>query len=255
VGVLHDVTHFKELDRIKSEMVATVSHDLRGPLHLTHGYFDALVEALGTFSDDKQILVNTVRRSLNRIDALVTNLLDLERIEAGVGMSWERCDLGLLIADAIADLEMSAADKAVTLSAEMPLTLPLVWGDPCWLAQVFQNLLDNAVKFTRPGDSVAVRASLEAATVVVSVADTGPGIPADDLQHIFDRFYQGKHQMLERARGTGLGLAIVKSIVEHHGGRVWAESQVGQGSTLYVALPIVSTDTPTIRPVTDDGGE
>lgn len=255
VGVLHDVTHFKELDRIKSEIVATVSHDLRGPLHLTRGYFDALVEMLGPFIDDKQILVNTVRRSLSRIEALVTNLLDLEKIEAGVGMNWERCDLGLLIADAVADLEMSAADKGITLSAEMPLTLPSVWGDPCWLGQVFQNLLDNAVKFTRPGDSVAVRASLDAANVVVSVADTGPGITAEDLQHIFDRFYQGKHRMLGRPRGTGLGLAIVKSIVEHHGGRVWAESQVGQGSTFYTALPIASAKTPTNKPVTGDGGE
>jgi PAS domain S-box-containing protein len=255
VGVLHDVTHFKELDRIKSERVATVSHDLRGPLHLTRGYFDALVEALGPFTDDKQILVNTVRRSLNRIEALVTNLLDLEKIEAGAGMNWERCDLGLLIADAIADLEMSATDKGITLSAEMPLTLPLVWGDPCWLAQAFQNLLDNAVKFARSGDSVAVRAGLEAATVVVSVADTGPGIPAGDLEHIFDRFYRGKHQVLGRPRGTGLGLAIVKSIVEHHSGRVWAESQVGQGSTFYVALPIASTDIPTLKPVTGDGSK
>ncbi len=247
VLMMQDITHLKELDRVKSEFLATVSHDLRTPLTTIRGYVD-LLEKVGPLNEQQREFVEKVRRSIAHVAAIIGDLLELGRIEADYDLEMEPLHLESLI-DAVVDgFRSIAAEKKLTLHWE-PKPLPLIRGNPRRLRQAVENLLSNAVKYNREGGWIAVRADQRDGYIIVQVADSGIGISPDDLPHIFERFYRGKGPGVEEIEGTGLGLAIVKSVVEKHGGRIWVDSQPGKGSVFTFLLPTMEENPLALRPV------
>jgi two-component system NtrC family sensor kinase len=233
--VMHDITHLKELDRIKSEFVTTVSHDLRSPLTAILGYVE-LIERAGPVTEQQKEFIRRVRLSVEQITNLVTDLLDLGRIEAGLDASKEKTPLAVLARYAVEGLRNLAEAKQVGVFAELPDELPMVTGDPYRLRQMIGNLIENAVKYTAAGGRVDITAEAEGDQVILRVRDNGPGIPPADQPYLFDKFFRASN-VPEDSTGTGLGLSIVKSIVDNHQGRIWVDSKVGAGSTFTVVLP------------------
>lgn len=252
VAVMHDITRFKKLDDMKSEFLATVSHDLRAPLTFMRGYADRL-DAVGELNQKQKVYVQNILRGVQRIDDLVLNLLDLSRIEAGLGVESNPCHLGVIVAEAVSSLRARATEKDVALHIEPPLgssgksSEVLVSGDRALLRQAVINLLDNAVKYTPSGGCVAAGLSTNArngdSRATIRVTDTGIGIAPEEQVRLFEKFYRTKRGDKSGASGTGLGLAIVKSIVERHQGKVWAESEPDEGSTFYISLPLMRDET------------
>lgn len=235
--VMHDITHLKRLDRIKSEFVTTVSHDLRSPLTAILGYLE-LIERSGPVNEQQKTFLDRVHMSVEQIANLVTDLLDLGRIEAGLDLARENTPIVVLARYAVEGLRGAADKKGVRLEVDLPEGLPLVSGDPIRLRQMIGNLLDNAIKYTPRDGSVRIEARSEEGQVILRISDTGFGIPAADQPYLFDKFFRASN-VPEGTPGTGLGLSIVKSIVESHDGRIWLESALAKGSTFTVVLPTV----------------
>jgi two-component system NtrC family sensor kinase len=237
MAIMRDITYLKELDKMKSEFVSTVSHDLGSPLQAIQ-IMAELIPKLGPVNEAQQDAVVDITRMVAKTATLVHDLLDLGKIEAGVEMEMEPCQLATVISEAVEVLEERAKAKEVALQITLPQTLPFVMGNPIRLGQVVTNLVGNAIKFTPGGGMVTISAQETEDEVAVEVRDTGIGIAPEDQAYIFDKFYRVKSTQVSGIEGTGLGLAIVKSIVEGHSGRVWVESEPGQGSTFGFALPI-----------------
>jgi two-component system NtrC family sensor kinase len=237
MAIMRDITYLKELDKMKSEFVSTVSHDLGSPLQAIQ-IMAELIPKLGPVNEAQQDAVVDITRMVAKTATLVHDLLDLGKIEVGVEMEMEPCQLATVINEAVEVLEERAKAKEIALQITLPQTLPFVMGNPIRLGQVVTNLVGNAIKFTPGGGMVTISAWETEGEVAVEVSDTGIGIAPEDQAHIFDKFYRVKSSQVSGIEGTGLGLAIVKSIVEGHGGRVWVESEPGQGSTFSFALPI-----------------
>jgi two-component system NtrC family sensor kinase len=236
--VLHDITHFKELDRIKSEFVTTVSHDLRSPLTAILGYVE-LIERAGPLNQTQFDFVERVRISVEQITALVTDLLDLGRIESGLDTSNEKANLARLAQYALDGLRTTARSRRIDLQGRIEEPLPNIYGDPVRLRQMIANLLENAIKYTPQGGEVGLDVIAEDDQVILRISDTGPGIPASDQPYLFDKFFRASN-VPDDSTGTGLGLSIVKSIVEQHQGRIWLDSEMGLGTTFTVVLPAVA---------------
>lgn len=239
VGVavtMQDITHLKELDRIKSDFVSTVSHDLRSPLTAILGYIE-LIDRAGPINEQQREFVRRVQFSVNNITALINDLLDLGRIEAGFDALKEVAPLSAIIRYATEGLRSRVEDKRLDLVLDIEEDLPNVLGNPVRLRQMVGNLLGNAVKYTHVGGQVVVSGRAEEGQVILQFKDNGPGIPAADQPYIFDKFYRASN-IPSDAPGTGLGLAIVKSIVENHQGRIWCSSTVGHGTTFTVVMPV-----------------
>ncbi|MGC9468734.1 MAG: ATP-binding protein [Anaerolineae bacterium] len=240
VAVMQEITHLKELDRLKSEFVSTVSHDLRTPLTTIQGYVE-LLDRAGPLTELQRSFVGKAISSLDYIGALISDLLDIGRIEAGYDLEMQCLRIDELVETAAEAALSSARDAEVSLSIS-PSEAPLrVWGDARRLRQVLDNLISNAIKYNRPGGWVRLEVLRDEDHVVVRVSDSGIGIPACEQAKIFERFYRVQGPETERIRGTGLGLAIVKSVIEKHQGRVWVDSTLGQGSTFTFVLPIHTT--------------
>ncbi|NIO72628.1 MAG: GAF domain-containing protein [Anaerolineae bacterium] len=237
MAIMRDITHLKELDKMKSEFVSTVSHDLGSPLQVIQ-IMAELIPKLGPVNQAQRDAVDDITRMVAKTATLVHDLLDLGKIEAGVEMEMEPCQLATVIGEAVEGLEERAKAKEIALQMTLPQALPLVMGNPIRLGQVVTNFVGNAIKFTPAGGTVTISAWETEGEVAVEVRDTGIGIAPEDQAHVFDKFYRAKSVQVSGIEGTGLGLAIVKSIVEGHGGRVWVESELGQGSTFGFALPI-----------------
>jgi len=237
VTMLKDITHFKRLDEMKSEFVSSVSHDLKSPLNIIGGYTE-LLELDGPLNEDQQTHVERIRASIRQLTTLVTNLLDLARIEAHVGIHMGACNMGEIVrvvADAFA---LMAAEKHIQLAIQHDPLLPNVHGDRERLQQVVSNLLSNALTYTPTNGSVQISAEVDTDRLIVRVQDTGIGISPHELPHIFDPFFRSNRARETNGEGTGLGLAIVKRIVEEHNGQVGVESAANAGSTFWFALPI-----------------
>ncbi len=237
VCVLRDITSYKELDHLKSEFVATVSHDLRSPLTLVRGYA-SMLEIVGELNDQQKSFVRMIVSGVENMTKLVINLLDLGRIEAGVGLKLEMVPVQDILHNVTNNLRLQAAQQRIQLKMELaPDLAQFIEADQALLQQALHNLVDNAIKYTEKG-KVVVRAESRQEEMLFTVSDTGSGIAPIDQPHLFEKFYRGAHAGSKRTSGSGLGLAIVKSIADWHGGRVWVESQLGKGSTFYLALPI-----------------
>jgi two-component system NtrC family sensor kinase len=233
---MQDITHLKELDRIKSDFVSTVSHDLRSPLTAILGYIE-LIDRVGPLNATQREFINRVQFSVSNITALINDLLDLGRIEAGFDARKEIVPIAAIITYAVEGLRSRAEEKRQNLEVRVADGLPSVYGNPVRLRQLIANLLGNAIKYTPVGGTVVIAAESEGEQIIIRVIDNGPGIPPADQPYIFDKFYRASNVPSDTP-GTGLGLAIVKSIVENHQGRTWVESNIGQGTIFFVVLPI-----------------
>jgi signal transduction histidine kinase/CheY-like chemotaxis protein len=241
VTVLHDVTRFKELERVKNEFVATASHDLRNPITSIKGY-SQLILMSGGLSDDQTDFVNRIQRGANHMYELVENMLDLAKMDLGLERKKDEVDIHHLLLQTADEFKPQAELKGQRLRIEETATSPKVQGDAFQLGQVLQNLVGNAIKYTPNGGAVSLSMKEEAGMVTIRVQDTGYGIPPTDLMHIFDRFYRVRNSGHEDIEGNGLGLAIVKAIAEQHGGGVSVESELGRGSCFTLTLPVAHSE-------------
>ncbi len=239
VCILRDITHFKELDALKSEFVATVSHDLRAPLTLMRGYI-TMLEMVGELNERQKRYVQQIQQGVEDMTQLVNNLLDLGRIEAGVGLQLQLVSVLDIIETIVKRWQPRAQQKHITLRTEIaPDAPPLVEADPVLLDRALHNLVDNAIKYTPEGGTVTIFAKPAGDTgIILGVRDTGVGISPLDQPRLFEKFFRVVRRDQPKEKGTGLGLSIVKSIVERHHGRIWVESQLRQGSTFFIQLPL-----------------
>ncbi len=238
VIVLRDITEQRELDRVKSDFLSVVSHELKTPLHSIKGFVDIiLMGKTGPVTATQRDFLGTVKQQADALQSMINDLLEFSRLEAGrVRLRIERLLLGQLVRGVVARLEPLAEEAGLSLVNEVPGDMGLISADEARIEQVVTNLLSNAIKFT-PQGSVTISAVDLGDEVQVTVADTGIGIPAGQLERIFQRFYQVDGTVTRSYRGAGLGLTICKHIVEYHGGRIWVESTEGQGSAFHFVLP------------------
>ncbi|MBF2003860.1 MAG: PAS domain S-box protein [Synechococcales cyanobacterium M58_A2018_015] len=251
-----DISDRREIERLKDEFVSIVSHELRTPLTSISGALDLLANGvLQSQPEEAQRMLNIAAGSTDRLVRLINDILDIERIESGkITMTQQACNLADLMTQAVEEMCDMAARSSVTLAAA-PLAV-WVWADPDRIVQVLTNLISNAIKFSPPHSTVQLSATLrrdppqgdaeavpeaepDSPYVLVSVQDQGRGIPADKLETIFERFQQVDASDSRQKGGTGLGLAICRTILQHHGGQIWAESRLGTGSTFYFTLPVL----------------
>ncbi len=251
---MKDISDRREVERLKDEFISVVSHELRTPLTSISGALDLLASGvLQTQPDEAQRMLNIAANNTDRLVRLINDILDIERIESGkVQMTKQICDAFDLTIEAAETMQEIAEQAGVTLSVS-PLSVR-IWADSDRIIQVLTNLLSNAIKFSPPGSTVCLSVELgnedsQTSTpqilgtnanrkqILFKVKDTGRGIPADKIELIFERFQQVDASDSRQKGGTGLGLAICRSILQHHGGRIWAESNLGEGSTFLFTLP------------------
>jgi len=238
VCILRDVSQLKEIDTLKSDFVSTVSHDLRSPLTLMRGYA-TMLEMAGTLNDQQKNYAKMIVQGVDNMAKLVNNLLDLGRIDFGVGLQVESIPVLDIIERVTGALQLQAKQKNILLGVEIPKDLPhAIEADQALLHQALYNLVENALKYTPDGGEVTVQLQTSESALTFAVKDSGIGIPASDLPRLFEKFYRGTNREALAKRGTGLGLAIVKSIAERHGGKVWVESELSKGSTFHLQVPL-----------------
>ena len=237
--VLHDVTRQKKLEGLRRDFVANVSHELRTPLSVIKGYVETLVDGGREMPvEDREKFLLTIQRHTERLNSLLEDLLTLSRLESATpGLNSEKTNLAALISSVAEDVgrRPAAAGHSFKLTLEPGVGELAI--DPLKITQVLENLIDNALKYSPRGSVIEVSAKVGAAGVEVCVRDNGPGIPAEDLSRIFERFYRVDKGRSREKGGTGLGLSIVKHIIQLHGGRVWVESELGQGAAFFFSLP------------------
>ena len=229
----------QELDRLKADFFAYMSHELRTPLTAIKEGTGLLLDGVGGDTTDKQRkLLSILAEESNRLINVVSSLLDLSKMEAGMMVyDFEVTHVEPLIKRALAEITPLVEAKRIKLENEVEATLMPVRIDPERILQVLRNLLGNAVKFTPNGGLVRIAAKPADGKLAISVKDSGPGIAAESLTSIFEKFNQGSRQSPYTRQGTGLGLAIAKTIITTHGGKIWAESELGKGSTFVFVLP------------------
>jgi two-component system, OmpR family, phosphate regulon sensor histidine kinase PhoR len=238
--VLHDITRQKQLEGIRKEFVANVSHELRTPLAIIKGYIETLVDGHREMPiEDREKFLRTIQRHTERLNSLLQDLLILSRLESiNPGLQRESTAFRVLVEGIVEDYRARPAAAEHRIDAEISDNIGELLLDPLKITQVFENLLDNALKYTPKGSSIRIQCLTTQDGVEVRVADNGQGIPAEDLPHIFERFYRVDKGRSRETGGTGLGLSIVKHIIQLHGGRVSVESTVGKGTTFVFTLPI-----------------
>lgn len=243
VRVVHDITKEKELEQLKDEFFATVSHELRTPLFSIQGFAQLLQDQPDLDAETRAEFLATIQRQAGRLGDMVNNLLDLSKFDQGrLELETEPVMMVDLIHQTILKLQGFAHQQKVKLVSKLPPMLPTITGDKQRLEQVLTNLIGNAIKFSNAGDEVLIFAQKTDNRLQVSVKDSGIGIPAEALEHIFSRYYRAEHKNDRVVSGSGLGLYISKKIVEEHGGRIWVESAEGQGSTFYFSLPLAKSN-------------
>lgn len=239
LAMFRDVTRLTRLEKVRSEFVANVSHELRTPLAIFQGYVENLVDNPDMDREDQASTYSILQKHSKRLNALVEDLLILARLEARTDeLELLPFDVHSFCAEVARDWSIRMQKKGVTLLLEIEPGLPTLEADQMRLEQVFNNLLDNALKYTPSGNSITLGANKKESTVEIWVKDTGPGILSTDLPHIFERFYRADKARSRDLGGTGLGLSIVKHIAHAHHGSVTAESVYGKGTTIRVNLPI-----------------
>jgi len=241
VVAMQDITHLKELDRIKTDFVNTVSHDLRSPLTAILGYVE-LIERVGEVNKQQRDFIKRVQISVRSIADLINDLLDLGRIESGFDSRKDVVVITPLIREVIENQRNQIDAKSQHLTVSLAEDVPGIFGDKIRLKQMIDNILGNAIKYTPYGGMIQLLTQVEKDQLILRITDSGRGIPPADQPYIFDKFYRASN-ITSDIPGTGLGLAIVKSIVESHRGRIWVDSALGKGTTFTVVLPVYKGDT------------
>jgi len=243
VAVLHDVTREKEISQMKSDFVSHVSHELKTPLASIHAYAEMLVDGEAEDTETVNRFCSVIQTQAQRLNRLIEDILNISRIESGLTkIKKETLSVAILIRDAAMMIDSYAREKNITFNVQAPIICDQVHADKDMIAQVIANLLSNAVKYTPDGGTVEIGIEVNEAEQIVrvTVSDTGVGIPAGDLEHVFDKFYRVEANK-ECAKGTGLGLNLVKQIVEKvHDGKVFVTSTPGEGSTFGFDMPLAT---------------
>ncbi len=241
VIVLHDISELRRLERVRQDFVANVSHEFKTPLTAIQGFAETLLS--GALEDEKnnRRFLEIIRDHAVRLGRLTDDLLKLARIEAGkLELEFQRVAIADIIESCATTTLLRASRRELSLDVSFPPALPPVRGDASLLREVLQNLLDNAVQYTQPGGKITLSAVTRESEAIVTVADTGIGIPLAEKERIFERFYRVDAARSREVGGTGLGLSIAKHIVEAHGGRIWVDSSVGQGSQFHFSIPLAT---------------
>jgi two-component system phosphate regulon sensor histidine kinase PhoR len=239
VVVIHDVSQLRRLERIRTDFVANVSHELRTPLTSIQGYAETLLNGALEDRDASQRFVGKILQQASQLSQLISDLLELSRIESGaVKLNLEPHHINEFREPILSLFGSALEESRLTFEWNAPDDLPLPYVDKRFLEQVFVNLIDNAIKYTPAGGRITVSADAGKSEVIVHVSDTGIGIPSDMLPRIFERFYRVDKARAREMGGTGLGLSIAKHILLQHGGQIWADSVLGKGSVFHFALPI-----------------
>jgi len=241
VAVLHDVTRFKELERVKNEFVATASHDLRNPITSIKGYAQLMMHG-GALNENQADFVKRILRGADHMSELVENMLDLAKMDLGVERKKDQIHIYDMLLQTAEEFRPQAEVKGQKLTIEKTEANSMVEGDAFQLRQVLHNLIGNAIKYTPNDGAVNLSLAEEKDVVNIRVQDTGYGIPLADVPHIFDRFYRVRNNGHDEISGNGLGLAIVKAIAEQHGGDVSVVSEPGKGSCFKLTLPSIHAE-------------
>ena len=235
-----------QADVQRRNMVADIAHELRTPLTVVQGSLEAMLDGVYDLNPEN---IASIHQQTALLSRLVADLRDLALAEAGqLRLDWQSVDLEAVIAQASNALQSQALEKGVTFKVELPQGLPRLRGDGQRLQQVLFNLVSNALRHTPTGGTVKTAVEVKEDRVVIRVQDTGSGIPAEDLPHVFERFYRVDRSRARSTGGSGLGLTIAKRIVEAHGGQIWAQSWLGAGSTFAFSLPLVDRGEPPAPP-------
>ncbi len=243
VAVMHDITREKEISQMKNDFVGHVSHELKTPLASITAYSEMLVDGEAEDEETRREFYSIIQKQAERLRRLIEDILNTSRIESGlIKVNKEPISLTILIEEQLQMIKSYAEEKNITVAGQKPIVFDQVEVDRDMISQVVVNLLSNAVKYTPAGGSVKVDTQVDDAASLarVTITDTGVGIPADEIEHVFDKFYRvGVNK--KQAKGTGLGLNLVKQIVEKvHNGRVFVTSRVGEGSTFGFELPLAT---------------
>ena len=245
VYLFDDITREKEIDQMKSDFISLVSHELRTPLTSIIGFVSFILDGkAGAINDRQRNSLARVQRQSKRLAALINDLLDISRIESGrIQMDQAPISLLEIVTQRIEEIRPQADEKSIRLALTAPESAPNILGDEARMGQVFTNLVGNAIKFTPDNGEVNVKVEADGNLLHVEVIDTGPGIPPEERQKIFDKFYQLSDISTRQQGGSGLGLSISKSIVEAHGGKLWIDDgNQGKGSNFQFVLPLVRED-------------
>ncbi len=227
----------RQLDSLKDEFIALVSHELRTPLTSIRGYLELLGENADVFTDEQNRFLETIDRNAQRLQRVVGDLLFAAQVEAGkLTLEQGEVDISQIVDDAVQTGQPGAAAKSISLVAELS-PVPVILGDHARLAQVLDNFVSNAIKFTPEGGSVTLTTRTLPGEIEIVIADTGMGIPASELPHLFKRFFRTERATANAIPGTGLSLAIARAIVSGHGGRIRVQSTAGEGTTFRIILP------------------
>ena len=241
VLVLHEISELRRLERVRQDFVANVSHEFRTPLTAIQGFSETLLGGALEDPANRRRFVEIIRDHATRLARLTEDLLELSRIEAGeLKLEFQPVSVRQLVDSCVETASLKARAKELVLNVNVPEGLPAVRGDANRLQEVLQNLLDNAVQYTPGGGNIEVSAANSSGQIVFTVSDTGIGIPQAEQSRIFERFYRVDAARSREAGGTGLGLSIARHIVEVHGGRIWVESTVGEGSRFHFSIPMAS---------------
>lgn len=234
--VMQDITSFRETERLKSDLIATVSHDLKQPLSVMRGYID-LLQMKNTFDSGSMVFIEKLEASIMNMRQLIDDLLDLARIESGMDLELKPLSLRDMLIECVEHNRAIAEQKRMVYSSELPEDLPAVRGDYIRLQQVFNNLISNAIKYTAPEGEIRIFAERRDGAIRIGVQDNGMGISPEDQSHVFERFFRVRRPETDSIEGTGLGLAIVKKLVNAHSGHIDLQSKLGEGTTFFITLP------------------
>ena len=236
-ALIEDISDRKEIEQMKDEFISVVSHELRTPLTSIHGSLKLLnAGRFGYLEDKGQQLIGLAEKNTNRLVRLVSDILDLQRLDSGkTTIEKQPCDAADLIAEAVETMQELARSQKISLEFT-PTSIPL-FVDPDSILQTLTNFLSNAIKFSPADSSVKIQVEERPQDILFQVSDRGRGIPAHKLETIFERFQQVDASDARQQQGTGLGLAICREIIEHHEGKIWAESILDKGSAFYFTLP------------------
>ncbi|MBI2362009.1 MAG: HAMP domain-containing histidine kinase [Elusimicrobia bacterium] len=228
-----------EMHRIKDDFVSTVSHEFKTPLTSILGFLAVLLDGdAGPLAPEQRRFLGIVRSAAQRLSELVSDILDISKLETGVEMEAESVDLGAAARRVLEETRWRGAEKELSFEADIPAGLPAVTGSERWLSQVLENLLSNAIKFSRPGGPVRLTLSHKGEGLQATVEDSGVGIPEADQPRIFEKFFRASNRDATGASGTGLGLAICRRIIDRHCGRIWFESTEGKGTSFHFVVPV-----------------
>ena len=242
--ILSDASEEKELEAMKVDFVSMAAHELRTPLTAIRGYTSLLQMHYGAkFDDAAKEVLNKLLISTGNLTNLIDNLLSVSRIERkSMGVEARPLDIVPIVKEIVQTFEQQAKTRKQTFSIHIPDKLPPVMIDPFRIGQVLINLISNAINYTPEGGSVDIAVSDDNSSVIITVKDTGEGIPQEAMPHLFTKFFRVSGSLEQGSKGTGLGLYITKSIVEMHNGKIWAESEMGKGSTFAFSLPHASDE-------------